>query len=82
MLNKNLHTDVITLYTVLYQKASSRKNLRKMTLTDKEKIERALRFLKEFEAYADSLATTTVILSNAMPSFKRYFQNIKKTLED
>jgi len=53
-----------------------------MTLTDKEKIERALRFLKEFEAYADSLATTTVILSNAMPSFKRYFQNIKKTLED
>ena len=51
-------------------------------MDDKEKIERALRFLKKFEGYADSLATTTVILSNAMPSFKRYFQNIKKTLED
>ena len=48
---------------------------------DHKKIERALRFLKKLEGYADSLATTTVILSNAMPSFKRYFQNIKKTLE-
>jgi hypothetical protein len=49
-------------------------------VNDKEKIEKALRLLDKLEGYADSLASTrgTISFSNLNPSFKRYFQRIKK----
>ncbi len=54
-----------------------------MTQTDKEKIKEALRLLDKLEGYADYLASTdkTIYFSNYKPSFKRYFQRIKKILE-
>ena len=54
-----------------------------LAVNDKEKIEKALRLLDKLEGYADSLASTrgTISFSNLNPSFKRYFQRIKKILE-